>query len=770
MKSKKIYFLLLPAFFIANLLNAQIIKGNITADNKPASYSNLFIKETDLIYKAKIDGTFIIDNSPLGNQIITVQCLGMRQKEIAINVKKGINTININLEPLDLSLDEVVVTATKTFKRKTESPVIVNVIDNYRLQTVQACNLAEGLNFQSGIRVETDCQTCNYTQLRINGLAGGYSQILINSRSIFSPLTALYGMEQIPSNMIEKIEIVRGGGSALYGSSAIAGVVNIITKLPLKNEFNFGIDYGTINSFSEDMIINGNATVLSKSKNAGATFFVNNRIREPYDHNGDNYSELSKLKNSSIGMNLFLQPDNKQKIELNLSKFNEYRYGGEITDFLPHYAMQSEERIHDVNIGNIDYNINFNNGFSSLNTYIAFQNTNREHYTGIRPQIGTPEDTSHILNPPYGSSVNTTSQIGLQLNHEYNKFLGFNMFTIGSEFIFDYVLDEIPAYSYLIDQRVKNLGIFLQSDWYLTENTSLLSGIRFDKNSFLNNFVVSPRVSFLYKIKDNTQFRISYSTGFRAPQAFDADLHIAFAGGGISRIELSDDLIQERSKSFSGSLNYDLVRSNYLFGFTIEGFFTRIEDVFYYTPLGEDQFGEVFEKNNANGAVVRGATFELRTKLFKDIQFETGLTLQSSLYDDLIIYSNELEGRDEFLRTPNNYGFASFSYKLSNQFYLSSNLVYTGKMHLLHLGGSPEQEYDSYKQSEIFNVIGAKLTYVQNINRVGVSLDYSIGVKNLTNSYQQDFDTSKNRDSNYIYGPSYPRTIYFSIDLKSINN
>lgn len=113
------------------------------------------------------------------------------------------------------------------------------------------------------MRVETDCQTCNYTQLRMNGLAGGYSQILINGRPIFSPLTGLYGMEQIPTNMIERIEVARGGGSSLYDSSAVGGTVNIITKIPKENEFNFGYTYQHING-TNDYIVDGNATLVSK--------------------------------------------------------------------------------------------------------------------------------------------------------------------------------------------------------------------------------------------------------------------------------------------------------------------------------------------------------------------------------------------------------------------------------------------------------------------------------------------------------------------------
>ena len=144
--------------------------------------------------------------------------VGYESKEQQITVDKNNASINLDfdLSPTQILIDQVVVTGTKTFKRQTQSPVIVNIISSETLDNVQACNLSEGLKFQPGLRVETDCQTCNYTQLRINGLGGGYSQILINGRPIFSPLTGLYGMEQIPANMVERIEVVRGGGSALY--------------------------------------------------------------------------------------------------------------------------------------------------------------------------------------------------------------------------------------------------------------------------------------------------------------------------------------------------------------------------------------------------------------------------------------------------------------------------------------------------------------------------------------------------------------------------
>ena len=223
-----------------------------------------------------------------------------------------------------------------------------------------------------------------------------------------------------------------------------------------------------------------------------------------------------------------------------------------------------------------DYQINFNNESSSLITYLASQQTQRDHYTGIRPDIGSIDDEDHLSSPPYGTSLNVTNQIGFQLNHEFNNFLGSNVITFGSEYKSDCVTDEIIAYNYLIDQRVKTLGTFLQSDWKIINGINLLSGARLDKHSLLEDVVVSPRMSILFKIQNNSQLRLSYSTGFRSPQAFDADLHISFAGGGVSRIELADDLKEEKSKSLSASFNYDKAASYYIYGLTLEGFCTRL--------------------------------------------------------------------------------------------------------------------------------------------------------------------------------------------------
>ncbi|MEZ7929473.1 MAG: TonB-dependent receptor, partial [Flavobacteriales bacterium] len=743
------------------IVNAQILQGKITSEGVEVPFATIIFKDSGVGVSSNEDGFYKFEKLKKGYHQIIASSLGMIKKKLDIDIKEGLNVIDIDLKPSIYNLDQVVVTGTKTFKRRTQSPVIVNVIDSRQLENVQACNLAEGLKFQPGLRVETDCQTCNYTQLRMNGLTGGYSQILINGRAIFSPLTGLYGMEQIPTNMIDRIEVVRGGGSSLYGSSAIGGIVNVITKIPTSNNYSLGYDFSIINGDTQDKVISGNATVISGNKNSGATFFVNNRNRGWYDHNGDNFSELPSLRDNTFGATLFLLPSKNQKLEANLGSIHEYRYGGEMIDGIPHFSMQSEERVHDVLLGNLDYQINFNDSRSSFIAYLAAQQTNRTHYTGIRPEIGSAADVIHLENPPYGTSLNTTKQAGFQINHTINKFFGPNVLTLGSEVVADDVMDEISTYNYLVDQKVVTQGVFFQSDWELTKSFNLLSGARFDKHSLLDNIVVSPRLSFLYKLRRETQFRLTYSTGFRAPQAFDTDLHMAFSGGGISRIILADDLKQERSKSLSASVNYDRASEQYVYGFTFEGFYTHLKDAFYQDPSGSDSYGDIFVKRNGAGARVKGLTMEFRANFMQKVQLESGLTLQQSLYDEAVEYSDNLPLKKEFLRSPDYYGYATISYNPSPKLSFAANLVHTGAMSLIHLAGAPGQLEDEFLESPVFNAIGIKSTYIQFIKKSGIKIEYSVGVKNLTNDFQQEFDSSKNRDSNFIYGPSLPRTIYF---------
>ncbi len=768
MKMNPIKVILLLILFPISIYGASI-KGVVLDGETPLAYATVSLNKGKAVMSTTQKGIFEFHGLDEGLYQIEVRLLSYEPFWTEVLLEKNKTaTITCKLIPLFSTLHDVVITGSKTFKRKTDAPVIVHVLDNKTIQDVQACTISEGLRFQPGLRVETNCQTCNYTQLRMNGLTGGYAQVLINGRPIFSPLTGLYGLEQLPVNSINKIEVVRGGGSSLYGSSAVGGTVNILTKIPQKNAFDVSYTSQYINGVTPDHQFHANIDVVSKSKNSGLSLFSSLRNRSMYDHNQDDFSELPLLENRAFGAQAFFITGENQKLEMNTNFIREYRYGGDMLSTVPHLALQSEERLTSIWMGSADYQVNFNEGQSSIIAFAGFQQTDRSHFTGIQPD--DEEQILHYLSfPPYGTSLVRTVNTGLQYNQEWNVTgIGRNVVTLGTEYIYDDVYDEIPSYNYLIEQTTHNVGAFAQSDWSISNKWNLLAGIRMDRHNLLTRWIASPRVSVLYKPSLLSQFRINYGKGFRAPQAFDADLHIAFAGGGISRVQLSPDLVHENAHSLSASWNYDVLTESYVAGFTLEGFYTRLQNGFITESIGEDEFGEVFRKRNGLGATVAGTTIEIRGNLKKQAQLEAGVTVQSSQNDEAVIYLEGLQSERTFIRTPDRYGYLNFTWDPSKRFSFNMNYVYTGKMLIPHFGGAVNQQNDEWYTSAPFHNLSLKGAYTIRFPIIKSNIQFYGGVKNVGNSYQSNFDMGKDRDSNFVFGPASPRTFFIGLRFFSL--
>jgi outer membrane receptor for ferrienterochelin and colicins len=206
---KYILNLLVLTFLYSTSLLAQKsdanIFGDVQAEGEHLPFVSVYLKDTQHGTMTDLSGHYMLTNLPVGEHTLVASLMGYKPVEKKITIVKGHSQeINFVMEEQVMSLDDIVITGTKTFKRKTESAVVVNVMEGKKLEMLQAGTLSEGLAFQPGLRMEPDCQTCNYTQLRMNGLGGAYSQILINSRPVFSPLTGLYGLEQIPTKMKER--------------------------------------------------------------------------------------------------------------------------------------------------------------------------------------------------------------------------------------------------------------------------------------------------------------------------------------------------------------------------------------------------------------------------------------------------------------------------------------------------------------------------------------------------------------------------------------
>ena len=306
-------FLLSSLAVHANELNksdANIIGHVLDKSTKEhLSFISVSLKGTTIGTMTDASGHYFLKNLPEGEFTMEVSAVGYKTVSRKVTLRKG-KTLEENFEIEEdlIALDGVVVSANRSETTRRMAPTLVNVMDVKVFENTNSSTLSQGLNFQPGVRVENNCQNCGFQQVRINGLDGPYTQILIDSRPIFSALAGVYGLEQIPANMIERVEVMRGGGSALFGSSAIAGTINIITKEPVRNSGQLthtltGI--GGTSSWDNNTTLN--ASLVTDNHKAGLYIFGQNRERSGYDNDGDGYTELPKLKNQTVGFRSFIK-------------------------------------------------------------------------------------------------------------------------------------------------------------------------------------------------------------------------------------------------------------------------------------------------------------------------------------------------------------------------------------------------------------------------------------------------------------------------------
>lgn len=719
------------------------------------SFMTVFLKGTTIGTTTDATGHYYLKNLPEGTFTLVVKTLGYKTIERPVALKKG-KTLEINLEVEEdaVSLDGVVVSANRNETTRRMAPSLVNVLDAKLFETTHAVSLADGLNFQPGVRVENNCQNCGFQQVRINGLEGPYTQILVDSRPIFSALTGVYGLEQIPANMIERVEIMRGGGSALFGSSAIAGTINIITKEPLRNSAQLAHSLTMVGGRSSDNNTTLNASLVTDDHKAGVYIFGQSRHRSSYDRDKDGFSELGQLEARTVGFRSYLKTSTYSKLGFEYHNISEYRRGGDHISLPPHEADVAEQTDHAINGGGLKFDLFSKDYKHRLNVYTSAQHTKRKSYYGTNQNLDA-----------YGHTTDMTFVGGSQYSYEWEKCLFMPAeFTGGLEYNFDELKDEMLGYDRVVDQTVHIGSLFLQNEWR-NDKWSFLVGGRFDKHNLIDHLIFSPRANLRFNPTQDINLRLSYSSGFRAPQAFDEDLHVAAVGGDVAIIRLAEDLKEEKSKSFSASVDFyhrfGAVQANFL----VEGFYTDLSDVFFLQESGHDGQGNlILERRNKEGARVMGINLEGKVA-YSWLSVQAGATVQRSRYKEALTWSEtnpEILPQKRMFRTPDVYGYFTSTFTPVKRLAVSLTGTYTGSMLVQHLAGYiPE---DREETTPGFFDMNVKFAYDIPVYK-SVILQVNAGVQNIFDAYQDDFDQGKDRDSKYIYGPGIPRGYFIGCKI-----
>jgi outer membrane receptor for ferrienterochelin and colicins len=758
--------------------DANII-GHVVSNGEHLPFATIVLEGTTIGTATDETGHYRIFNLPEGKYTIKAQAVGYKSQEKQVEVSLG-KTVEVKFDLKEdfIGIEQVIVSANRNEQSRTEAVTVVNIISPKLFQNTQSTSLGEGLNFTPGLRLETDCQNCGFTQVRMNGMEGAYSQILINSRAIFSGLAGVYGLELFPANMIERVEVVRGGGSVLFGSNAIAGTINLITKDPVKSGFELsttsrliGLGLETSGRPAFDNNINFNASVVDLEAKSGLTVYGFIRDRQHFDANGDDFSEISEIGNTTVGTRAYHRTGKRGKITFDYFNIRENRRGGNKFDYLSHEADISESVNHNINTGALSFDQLFNDS-DKLSVFASAQHVDRTSY------YGAEKDPS-----AYGHTNDLSYTVGTQLFINRDKlFFAPGNIVAGVENNGGFLDDNKMGYydeinnvhvdnTNVAKQTTNTTGVFAQAEWTLgTFKTSI--GARVDHyvvsdkataNNDVSGTVVSPRLSFKYDITDNIFTRLSYSQGFRAPQIFDEDLHIEVSGSRKVIHKNDPNLKQEDSQSVMVSFDVDLPIGDVQSWWLIEGFYTQLKNPFVNEYGVPDSTGTVIytRKNAKDGAFVSGINIEWNLAPSPIFVAKTGFTWQISEYEKPREFNEK-----SFLRTPNTYGFLTIDYDFVKDFCLSLSGSYTGKMLVPYFGQTlPDPDKGELRTSNSFFDLGVRLSYDVKLN--GTTMQLSTGVKNIFNSYQSDFDTGVKRDPGYIYGPGTPRTIYFGLKFSN---
>lgn len=735
----------------------NVITGHVVEKGSELSlpYATVLIVETGKGTVTDAEGYFRLKDIAPGTYTIKVQTIGYGTQTKKITVSDDFTVdVHFLMEEETILTDEVVVSANRNETSRKVAPVVVNVMNNKLFELVNSTDLAKSLNYQSGLRVENNCQNCGFPQVRINGLEGPYSQILINSRPVMSALSGVYGLEQIPTNMIERVEVVRGGGSALFGANAVGGTINIITKDPINNSFQVGTTMSNLNGKVWEQNVNANASLVSSDNSYGIAVYQSYRNRNPYDADGDGFSELGKLNMNTFGLRSYYRPTQFSRISLEYHTTNEFRRGGNNFNLQPHESDICEQTKHIINSGGLTYDVFFNEYKHKLSVYGSVQHTDRNSYYGAGKALNA-----------YGKTNDLTAVGGAMYVGNFDKVL-FSpaTFTGGLEYQYNYLHDIMTGYNRDLKQDVKVASAYAQNEWKM-DKFILLAGFRLDKHNLVDDVIFSPRINALWKPSEKVQGRLTWSTGFRAPQAYDEDLHVAAVGGEAMIIKLADNLKPERSNSFSGSVDWSANFGHFQSNLLVEGFYTMLNDVFYLTTTGHDSNGtQIQERRNGRGARVYGANIDYKIAHGRDAQLQLGFTAQQSRYTEYVHWSEDedVAPTKKMTRTPDLYGYFTFSSApfRNKNFDFSLSGVYTGKMLVPHFAGVIEN--DRMEKTPDFMEINMKLNYTFILND-HLKLQLNGGVTNIFNAFQKDLDKGADRDSKYFYGPTQPRTFFIGI-------
>ncbi|MEA3447293.1 MAG: TonB-dependent receptor [Bacteroidota bacterium] len=798
---KQIIILILGLVLIGQVKSQEKTDAMLFGDVKSAKtqehipYSTILVKGTNIGTTADGSGHYKLTNLPVGKCIIVAQSMGYKSQEKEVMMEKGkALVLFFELEEDVLNLEQVVVTGTRTEHYVKDVPVRTEVITAKAIENKNAGNLYQALEGTPGVRVEQQCQYCNFSMVRMQGLGAEHTQVLINGQPMYSGLAGVYGLQQLSTVDVDKIEVVKGAGSALYGSGAVAGAINIVTKEPgFVPVSTVNVQLGSYGTNKYDV----SSSMRNDKGNIGLNIFAQRYTEDAIDETGEGLTQdevrnkdgisdrvMTNLTNAGFGLyidNAFMRND---KLIIRGKSVFENRAGGTMTD--DYYRNPLTDGTENITTERYQASLNYNKKIknnSEINLSLAYINHNRnatnDSYLG--DYMATHGDTVPDLRNmrPYLANENTLTStltfntkikkhsIIFGLQSSYDKLEESGMYVI---------VDESSSYfgkSYrsVADKSAREFGVFVQDEWAINGILMIMPGVRLDnhhsregytsdqqvfettnfpKTSF-DETAINPRLAIKYNLSEKFTLRANAGTGFRAPYGFSEDLHLC---SGSPRVWKSSELKPETSRSYN--LSADYYGQNVRVSTNI--FRTDLKNKIGFTDADASvaALGYDYQWKNIDDAFVQGVELSVMANLAKNLDFGVDLTYNQGEYknvrEDWIGTQYEKESK-YISRFPTTTGNLKIEYSPKTwTFSVTGN--YQGNMYIDYY--SEDETQSKIKKTEPNMLINARVS--KKLNRFKL---YA-GVNNIFNYVQDERHLD---DAAFMYAPMYGTMFYGGIAI-----
>ena len=772
------------------------VKDKETGD--PVPYANVLVRGTPLGRIVDSDGAFFFSSLPEGRHEIVVSRIGYQTASEAVTVRSGETTVlDFELVTSPIQMEEVVITGTKTPRHIKDVPVRTQVLTREAIEQTGACDLYQALDGTPGVRVEEQCQACNFSQVRLLGLGPDHTQVLIDGQPVYSGLAAVYGLQQIGTASIERIEVVKGGASALYGGGAIAGAINLISRIPTDRPtagltLQFG-DHSTqrYELTASQRVGRTGIGVYAQRNKAGIIDETRDGIGRGQVYAPDNVSDRVRSDVTLGGFHLTVDDVRGiDRVTLQGRALRETRQGGELYNsdhevpedvYENPFSPGTERIITDRWEGRLALSKLLEGG----NTFdVSFAYARHDRNATNDTFVGDYEAANGQLPPlellrPYLASedlyvVNFDTSHPLWNDHRLlvggqftrNELDETGMYVIVDDADADYGL----AYRSATEKRATDLSGYVQDEWSLSRRLELVAGVRYDHHTSRDEFKglgggsaeasrvtyqessLSGRASARLNVTPAVVLRASAGTGFRVPYGFSEDLHLC---SGSPRVWKSGQL--EPEESMSMTLSADYATEHCALGVTVYRVdLTGKVGLVDAGPAAEAR-GYSYEWRNLGDAYVQGVEIDARLEPHSALAFEAYATIGSGEFDqpreDWV--GTEWEEESTYIsRLPKcTTGIRMDFHPHQWRFVVDADLQ--GPLYIdYYVDG---EEPTKIKETESHVVVDARAA-----RKVTDVVEVFAGAKNVTDYVQPEKHVD---DAAFMYAPVYGRIVYAGMQL-----